>query len=55
MVSGKIVAGDAVELDVLTLNGGRGLPDFPSIPGMLPRSGILSEIIKLVQNLGLVK
>ena len=51
MVSGKIVAGDAVELDVLTSNGGRGFPDLPSIPDIVPKSGISLEIIKLVQNI----
>ena len=47
------MAGDAVELDVLTLHGGSGLPDLPSIPDIVPRSGMSLEIIKLVQNINL--
>ena len=39
MVSGKIVAGDAVELDVLTLPVGGLLPDLPTIPGIVPPLG----------------
>ena len=40
MVSGKIVAGDAVELDVLTSPDGGFLPDLPSAPDILPQLGI---------------
>ena len=39
MVSGKIVAGDAVELDVLTLPVGGLLPDLPTIPDIVPPLG----------------
>ena len=39
MVSGKIVAGDAVELDVLTLPAGGILPDLPTVPEIVPPLG----------------
>ena len=39
MVSGKIVAGDAVELDVLTLPVSGLLPDLPTIPDIVPPLG----------------